>query len=97
MSVENRLKNAGKIFAKKEIEYGSIWKNHGKLIRVLFPRGVSAPDELSIARYSIVNMIAAKLARYCNNFEKGGHQDSLDDIIVYAAMLLELDADKEIL
>jgi hypothetical protein len=39
----------------------------------------------------VMTHIVSKLHRYALNFETGGHQDSLKDLAVYAAMLASLD------
>jgi len=36
----------------------------------------------------------SKLSRYCMNLQNGGHQDSLDDLAVYAMLARECDEEE---
>ena len=45
-------------------------------------------------RLSAFDNIVTKLMRYSRNFNDGGHEDSLDDLIVYVAMLQQIDANE---
>lgn len=45
--------------------------------------------------FHIFNLIIIKLYRYANNWEKGGHQDSIHDMAVYCAILENIDQIKE--
>lgn len=60
----------------------------------LFPKGVILKTAGQQARFSIVSFIVSKLVRYCNNFEAGGHEDSLNDIAVYSQILADMDERK---
>ena len=94
MSVKNRLESAAKIFSQREKVYGNSWKMAGRWIfALLSSKGILADvrNEKDMSRLAILFHIFAKLDRYCTNFGKGGHEDSLHDISVYAAMLAELD------
>lgn len=69
----------------------SVYKQHGELMKSLFPDGIYICNEMDQNRFMIFGTIANKLLRYANNFYNGGHDDSLKDISVYANMLRELD------
>ena len=52
----------------------------------------SLPRDIKLEIFSLFNpAIINKIARYAENFDKGGHDDSLNDISVYAAMLRSID------
>ena len=74
-----------------EETFGGCYKQHGHVQSMLFPDGFTIHDAHNMSRMGCLNMIIGKLVRYCNQFENGGHADSLSDIQVYAAMLQELD------
>jgi len=71
--------------------YGGCYKQHGHVMEALFPSGFEVNNAQDMSRFAIVDTLVGKLTRYANNFVDGGHQDSLKDIQVYAAMLQELD------
>lgn len=71
--------------------YGGCYKQHGPVKNALFPSGIEIYDENDMSRMACLDQIIGKLIRYCNSFVEGGHEDSLRDIQVYAAMLQELD------
>ena len=60
----------------------------------LFPNGVQLKTEEDFGRWGVFSTIIGKMHRYAVNFDKG-HDDSLRDAIVYAAMLRELDGEKK--
>ena len=94
MSISERLKAAAELFEQRDREYGSVYKDYGKLMAAYFPNGLTLQTESDFARFGIFNMICSKTNRYAFNFNKGGHKDSLEDTTVYAQMLRELDDDE---
>lgn len=94
--VPNRLRKAADIYAERNAIYGDNYKHFGKVVEALFPNGVnSVPGADKAEQYNrlgVLIQIISKLTRYCAQFEKGGHADSLDDLAVYACMLQELDS-----
>lgn len=66
------------------------WK-HGHVMKALFPNGIplNTPDDFT--RLTTFNMMVAKLVRYADNWEEGGHQDSVHDLGVYSFLLEEID------
>lgn len=84
------LKNASFTYEAKAKEYGSSYTNHGTVMHGLFPRGVALAGVEDFTRFALVDLMVVKLVRYCVNFQKG-HLDSLTDLMVYAAMLQEVD------
>lgn len=91
VSVSDLLRSAADIYEERNAEYGDTYKNHGNIVKSLFPEGIELKDESDMRRFAILDMVISKLGRYCNNFTTGGHQDSLHDISVYVMMLDELD------
>src|SRR5215469_6168217 len=88
--VSEKLQALVKLYEERNKVYGNDYHENGRLMAALFPSGVTlvTPDDFN--RYSILVHIVTKVGRYVRNF-KEGHSDSLDDLIVYAAMLAELD------
>lgn len=74
--------------------YGNIARKKGYVMKALFGE-LSLKTEDDFARYGTLDTIVSKLLRYANNFEKGGHIDSLNDISVYAQILRSLDEKKD--
>jgi len=85
------LIEASKTFQEKQAVYGDNYKKYGKTIDGFFPNGVTCSTIDDHNRFGILVQIITKLTRYCENFSKGGHDDSLNDISVYAAMLRSID------
>jgi hypothetical protein len=84
------LRQAAAINEAKNAEYGNGYINHGDVMAGLFPAGVHLLNPADFARFALLDLIVVKLVRYCRNFSMG-HDDSLLDISVYAAMLRETD------
>ena len=94
--VTQELENAAKTFQERNEKYGNnsyggAYKQHGHVMTALFPDGLELVEPEDYNRMGVVNMMVSKLVRYANNFDEGGHHDSLHDLSVYAAMLNDLD------
>lgn len=89
--VASELKAKADLFAQRAAVYGDNYKFFGQAMMGLFPRGLHCTTEEEFARLGIFIMLASKLSRYAQNFNRGGHEDSLDDTSVYAMMLKEID------
>lgn len=89
--VAKSLEDAAKLFNERSLLYGNTYKEHGDVVDALFPEGILIETPEDHSRFACITMIVSKLKRYTHNFENGGHEDSLDDISVYAQMLKELD------
>jgi len=91
-TVPSMLRNAAKLYEARNAVYGDNYRRYGKVVLDLM-----GPTELrtisDFNRFAIMTHIMTKLARYALNFQKGGHDDSLDDICVYAMILKELDVE----
>lgn len=93
-SVPEMLRHAARTYEERNKVYGDTYKIHGYVINALFPAGIRLSGPMDHNRFAALTLIISKLTRYCQNFDKGGHADSLHDLAVYAMMLQELDNDK---
>lgn len=88
------LESAAETFRERNKVYGDNYKNVGQVMKGLFPDGVTLLTEEDHNRFHLLFLDVVKLTRYCNNWEKGGHQDSIHDSIVYGAMLESIDSER---
>jgi len=86
-----RLIELAELFNERGNDYKDGYKRHGKVVTALFPNGVSQDNYEDANRFALLTCILIKLVRYCDNFDKGGHADSLDDLAVYAQILRDYD------
>jgi len=89
--VATKLESLVKLYEERNKTYGNDYHENGRLMEALFPNGIKLDTPNDFNRYSVLVHIVTKIGRYVRSFENGGHEDSLNDLIVYAAMLLELD------
>ena len=87
----DELRALADLFAERNATYGESYRQHGFLMKALFPEGVTLKTAEDFARFGVLNAIAGKLNRYSNNFKNGGHDDSLRDAAVYSIIQLDLD------
>lgn len=87
------LAEAAKTFAERHAVYGDNYLNVGGALQALFPDGIEVFTTDDHNRFHIFMLVLVKLSRYANNWKKGGHQDSIRDAAVYAAMLESIDED----
>jgi hypothetical protein len=78
---------------KKAEEYGNTYHVHGDIMNTMFPNGLCLESKSDFTRFANFNMIVGKVCRYSNNFCAGGHDDSLDDLSVYAMIQKEVDGE----
>ena len=91
-TVPEMLRECAETYEARSPFYGDSYKTFGRVMRELFPGNaikLNTVDDFN--RYSVLVMIVGKLIRYCENMDKGGHDDSLLDLAVYSQMLRELD------
>lgn len=93
MTPAEHMRNSADVQESRDAEYGSAYKRHGPAIAALFPTGVTLQTDHDHTRFAILTLLFGKLTRYCGSFERGGHEDSLTDLIAYTAMLKECDED----
>ena len=65
---------------------------HGNVMAALFPKGITLKTPEDWNKYSIINIMVAKLSRYATYLSNTGqhHQDSIHDNAVYSIMLEEM-------
>lgn len=90
--VVDRLVNSATIFADRAAVYKDNYKAVGRVMEALFPDGHTQHTQEDHNRWHLFELVIVKLTRYVNNYERG-HEDSLDDMIVYLSMLGQLDVE----
>lgn len=92
-TVPERLRDAAGIYEQRNQLYGDNYKRFGRVMQALFGDVMlhSSPDPDYWNRIGLLVQVVGKLTRYVENFNRGGHVDSLDDMAVYTMMLQELD------
>lgn len=85
------LRDAATIYEQRNKLYGDNYKHFGPSLSALFPNGLTVKSPHDFNRLGLLVQVFSKLTRYAQNFERGGHEDSLDDLAVYAMMLKEID------
>lgn len=95
MAPDKMLEEAAMLFKSRNKEYGDSYKSFGQIVAALFPNGVTLKTAEDFSRWGVLNMILSKIHRYSYNF-KDGHSDSLKDLSVYSAMLLDLYGDSDV-
>jgi hypothetical protein len=88
--VPEMLRQAAATYEERNLTYGDNYKKFGAATFPLL-RHIRLEDEMDMNRLGILVMMMSKIGRYCENFNKGGHDDSLLDLAVYTTMLRELD------
>jgi hypothetical protein len=88
---DEALARLGELYLQRHSVYGSTNEDFGKVFMAFFPAGVEVRDEETANRLALFNHVADKLARYARQFANGGHEDSLDDVSIYAQLLQEYD------
>jgi hypothetical protein len=86
-----RLRDAAALFEKRNAEYGDNYRVMGNTLKAMFPSGLTVRTEEEWVRIFLLIMCVMKTTRYAKNFLRGGHQDSLEDLSVYAQMAAETD------
>jgi hypothetical protein len=94
------LQQAAELFKERSAQYGDNYLKIGSVLQALFPDGMRIATADADVRHEwnrahLFMMILVKVTRYAENWDKGGHQDSLRDLAVYAAMLESVDAMKD--
>lgn len=90
------LEQAANIFAARNAAYGSSYQTTGKALLALFGGHIPAiTNEEDAQQLYLMVMCLIKLKRFAQNLGRGGHVDSAEDLMVYAAMLREATKDEE--
>ena len=67
------------------------FKEHGQVLKALFPNGLKLETEEELSRWVVFNMLLTKVCRYAKHMTSGGHQDSIHDLGVYSFILEDFD------
>lgn len=86
------LAEAAATFKERNAVYGDNWKQVGDALHALFPKGIGLVCAEDWNRMHILMLAIVKLTRYANNWNEGGHADSIHDAMVYCGMLESIDA-----
>lgn len=93
MNAGEILAEAAQTYAERHAVYGDNYKLVGNVLAALFPEGLRLVTADDWNRAHIFMLMIVKQTRYVQNWDRGGHQDSIRDNTVYSAMLEEIDAD----
>ncbi len=92
MFVPDQLKKKAAIYEERNALYKDNYKRFGGMVHAIMPNiNLKSKDDCN--RFGVLVMLFSKLSRYAAQFDQGGHDDSLDDLCVYAMMLKELDGE----
>ena len=80
------LAQAAVTYKERNTLYGSNYLNVGVAMKGFFPNGIKLETPNDHVRFHLFCWIVGKLTRYANQWQTG-HQDSIHDVVVYAAML----------
>lgn len=92
--VKETLSEARNVYDERNAVYKDNFRNVGEVIAALFPNGVVLKTAEDFTRWHIFELEIVKLTRYTQNYEQGGHEDSIKDRIVYLGILNGLDDEK---
>jgi hypothetical protein len=86
------LEDGAATFRERNAIYGDTYLEFGRMCAAIFPQGIRVEpgDVDGFNRLGVLVQAIGKIARYGANLNKGGHQDSAHDLMVYAAMLEEV-------
>lgn len=80
------------VYRERNKLYGDNYKRFGAIMSLMLDgQNLDCRDHQLMNRLGVLVQVVAKMTRYGENFSRGGHNDSLDDISVYSMMLKELD------
>lgn len=85
------LQSGADTFRERHNVYGDNYLTVGRVMTAFFPDGLPLKTEDDHNRFHIFMLMVVKMTRYVENWRRGGHDDSLLDNAVYAAMLASID------
>lgn len=92
--VAQLLQKNAQLFAERNSVYKDNYKMVGRIMKAMFPNGSPRLEsEADFDRWHLFELAIVKLTRYVTHYSEGGHEDSLDDMIVYLAMVAACDKD----
>ena len=87
MIFEEVIEEAKRTFIERNRAYNDGWVVHGEIMASLFPDGITLNSPEDFSRFLLLEMCLSKLNRYAQNFESGGHKDSIHDLGIYSFIL----------
>ena len=87
------LHEGANTYEERSAMYGENFRSFPEVMMGLFPEGIHLQSYEDWMRMQFVMMNAIKMTRYAANFKRGGHSDSMHDMMVYAAMQDATDAE----
>lgn len=82
------IEAALKTYRERGERYGPTYRQHGEVMRALFPKGIELKTVDDFNRFGILNMIVSKLTRMTMGDPL--YEDNPHDMGVYSFMLQEL-------
>ena len=93
MRPDDYLEQSADLYRYKHTIYGDNYRIIGKVMSTMFPDGITLKSEDDWNRIHLFLLSMVKKTRYANNYNLGGHEDSVADDIVYMAILQEIDGE----
>lgn len=90
MKALKHIENAHNLYQERNKLYGDSYHRFGRAMDALMPNGITVKGTADWNRLGVIVQIMNKLTRYTQDFNSP-HEDSVSDMIVYSAMLQELD------
>ena len=84
------LERSANLYKERNGNYKDCWLMTGAVLKIIFNDGAKLKSSSDFTKFQLINMIISKIIRYVTSDMK--HQDSVDDLITYAAMLSSLNA-----
>lgn len=90
-TVPERLAKLGDLYRERNKLYGDNYKRFGQTLVSFFPNGITLKTADEFNRFALFLNVMHKVTRYARAMPSGGHEDSADDMAVYAQMMQEMD------
>jgi len=94
-TVPEILSRLEKLYKDRNAEYGENFRVVGKVIEALFHDPPELFTEQDWNRWHLFELAIVKLTRYVEHYDKGGHKDSIEEMIVYLGMVAMLDQENK--
>jgi hypothetical protein len=89
--VSTLLNRLSELYAERNAVYKDNYLKVGGVMSAMFPDGMVLKTAEDFNRWHLFELAIVKLTRYVNQYEAGGHPDSIEDMIVYLSMVAGLD------
>lgn len=81
------LEKGAELYRERNQQYGDGFIVTGNVLAAMFPHGVELKTQQDFRRWHLFEWMVGKMVRYAANFSRGGHPDSMEDAVVYGAMV----------